>query len=167
MPQPQGLTLVAGRYTITYAATAIGVLESNGSTDPAIEMIPLAEPVNGTDLAGDADLDVLGRGSNAFLQVICKEYKAGSIAAAWPFGTWGRMVTTGVYWGANYAGAIVLTAVAGTTAATAPATITATYSVLAPNNPIRLLYGPTLRKIPIRWQLLPYTSGNDVHFTQT
>lgn len=167
MAQPQGLTLTAGRYTITVAGVALGVLESNGSTDPTIEIIPLGEEVTQTDLAGDAVLDILGRGSNAFFQCICKEAKTGSMGAVWPFGAWGRMVPTGTYWGTTYGASLVLTAVAGTTAAANPATVTATYAVPTPNNATRLLYGPTLRKVPIRFQLLPYTSTNDVHFTIT
>lgn len=169
MAQPQGLTLVAGRYTVTWNSVALGILESNGSSDPAIEMIPLAEAVNGTDGWGDADIDFIARGSNAFCQVMCKEYKAGSYGAAWPYGTavWGGFLTAGLMMGNTYAKALVLTAVSGMTASTAPASITANYALPAPNNPVRLLYGPTLRKVPIRWQLLPYTSTNDLHFVQT
>lgn len=167
MAQPQGLTLIAGRYTITWNAVAIGVLESNGSTDPAIEMIPLAEAINQTDGWGDADIDYISRGSNAFAQVICKEYKAGSIGAAWPYGAWGSFLTAGLTMGNSYAKVLVLTAISGTTAAAAPASVTATWALPAPNNPIRILKGPTLRKVPIRWVLLPYDSSGDKHFTLT
>lgn len=167
MAQPLGLTLVAGRYTVTFNATSVGLLESNGSTDPAIEAIPLAEAVNQTDGWGDADIDFVSRGSNAFAQFICKEYKAGSIGAAWPFGTWGSFLTAGLMMGDSYAKALVFTAVAGTTAAAAPASVTATYALPAPNNPTRLLMGPTLRKVPIRFVLLPYTSSGDKHFALT
>jgi len=167
MAQPQGLTLIAGRYTVTWNAVALGVLESNGSTDPALELSYLSEPVNQTDLWGDADLDHLIRGSQAFCQLICKEYKTGSIGAAWPFGTPAIAAPVGVYMGANYAQALVLTAISGTTASASPATVTATYACLAPNTPLHLLYGPTLRKVPIRWQLLPYTSSGDRHWSQT
>lgn len=166
MSQPQGLTLVAGRYTVTFNSVSLGVLESNGSSDPAIEMIPLAEAVNGTDGWGDADIDFISRGSNAFCQVICKEYKAGSIGAAWPFGGWGYFLTAGLTMGNSYAKVLVLTAVAGTTAASAPASVTANYCLPAPNNPTRLLYGPTLRKVPIRFQLLPYAATGDKHFVE-
>ena len=166
MAQPQGLTLVAGRYSVTFNSVALGYLESNGSSDPSVEMIPLAEAVNQTDGWGDATIDYVSRGSDAFAQLICKEYKAGSIGAAWPYGTWGVFLTSGLMMGDTYAKPLVLTAIAGTTASSAPASITATYALPAPNNPIRLLYGPTLRKVPIRFVLLPYDSSGYKHFVQ-
>lgn len=167
MAQPQGLTLIAGRYTVTFNAVALGVLKSDGSSDPQIELIPLSQPVNGTDGWGDADIDHIARGSNCFLSLICMEYKAGSYGAAWPYGNVGSFLPAGYTMGHSHAKALVMTAIAGPTAAAAPATITATYALPAPGTPIRLLYGPTLRNVPIRFQFLPYTSGTDVHFTQT
>ncbi len=166
MAQPQGLTLVAGRYTITWNSVALGVLQSDGSSDPQIELTPLAMAINGTDGWGDADIDFISRGTNAFAQITCMEYKTGSIAAAWPFGTWGAFGTAGLLYGDSWAKPLVMTAIAGTTAAAAPASITATYAILAPNNPIRKLYGPVLRRIPIRFVLLPYAATGDRHFVQ-
>lgn len=169
MAQPQGLTLIAGRYTITFNSIAIGVLQSDGSSDPRIDLIPHSQPIKGTDGWGDGTIDHISRGSDAFLSLVCMEYKAGSYGAAWPWGAAvGYFLPAGYTMGNTHAKALVMTAIAGPTAATAPATITATYALPTPETTIALMYGPTLRKIPIQFQFLPYSSsGSDVHFTQT
>jgi hypothetical protein len=62
----------------------------------------------------------------------------------------------------DVASAVVLTSTPNTPAATAPATLTATYAILAPGQQSTLLFNSKLRRVPIFLQLLPYTSGSNV-----
>jgi hypothetical protein len=68
----------------------------------------------------------------------------------------------------SLASALVFTAVAGTSAAASPATQTLSKTVLMPGFSSRLVYGPTLRKVPLRFRVYPYDSGgNAIFFSQT
>src|SRR5262249_60888522 len=101
----------------------------------------------------------------------CVEYKTGSLTAFGPFGVLGTITLSsspiGQLW-SSISQAMVLTATAGTPAAGSPATITVAKAFLAPNFNPRLLFGPTLRKVPVRQVCLPQiVSSNLVHFTLT
>ena len=100
-----------------------------------------------------------------------KAYKAGSITPFWPWGAMGVFYTAAApiaRLASNVAAAMVLTATANTPAAAAVATLTGSKSILAPNNPAKLLYNSKLRKVPVRLVLLPSdTAGTGSHFTQT
>lgn len=69
----------------------------------------------------------------------------------------------------NVAAATVLTVVAGTPAATNgdPNTLTASFSILAPNSPATLLYTSKLRQVPIRLAILPGESAGTVTWFST
>lgn len=62
---------------------------------------------------------------------------------------------------------MVLTATPNTPAAAAPASLTATASILAPNFDARLLFDSRLREVPVRLQLLPFSSTGIRWFTIT
>src|SRR5689334_14423085 len=83
-------------------------------------------------------------GAGGFMSMTLEEYKAGPISAWWPYSaTLGRMGVIGrlMY---SISAALVLTAVAGTSASTSPATLTASKAILLPGFGTRLMYGPTL-----------------------
>lgn len=122
---------------------------------PTLEHSYKAEPIANTDSYAKSTVDAIYQGADWFASMTCQEYKAGTIAAWWPFSTLGRMGVIGrlLY---DLSLPLVLTAVAGTPAATSPATLTATRSILAPGFGTRILFGPTLRTVPLRFQLLPY-----------
>ena len=68
----------------------------------------------------------------------------------------------------DIAKSLVWTAAANTPAAAAPATVTASKSVLAPNNNGRLLFNSKLRQVPVRLLALPsVSSGTVTWFTTT
>jgi hypothetical protein len=158
-------TLIAGQYTVTYNGTSCGIMEGDAGV-PTIEATNHAEPVNNTDAYGKSMIDAIYQGGDHFASFQCMEYKAGSIAAFWPFGALGVMgVIARLYY--DMSSALVLTAVAGTPAANSPATLTASKSIIAPGFNGRLLYGPTLRKVPIRLALLPFSSTGNKWFTST
>ena len=82
---------------------------------------------------------------------------------AWPWNaTWGNIGTRGVLL-STLATPIQLTALTGTPAGVgvAPLKIIAKSAVLAPGFPIRLSLTPTLRRLRIRLQLLPYPTADD------
>jgi hypothetical protein len=152
-------TFVAGRYSGTYNAVDTGVTEEGYE----IEQDSKAELIENTDAYGDAIVDWIYRGGNCRLSFLSDTYKAGAITPFWPW-----TATLGQGWSAAapigrlasaVAQAMVLTAIAGTPAAAAPASVTATLSLLAPNSPAKLLYHSRLRKVQINLQVLPNNSS--------
>lgn len=120
-----------------------------------------AEKIANTDRYGKTEIDGIYQGVDWFMQFTCLEYRAGSIAAWWPFGTAGLLgVIARLRW--SLASPLVLTAIAGTPASAAPATFTATRAILADGFNTQTLFGPTLRKLPIRQILYPFDSGGGV-----
>ena len=156
------MAFIAGPYTVTYGGNALGVIEDA----PALEMTASVDPISGDNL-GDSIQDGVYRGGNLYFDMVLQEYNAaGAAAAFWPYGALGVMGQVGRLLTAVDA-ALVLTAVAGTSASATPATITATNAVLAPNFPVRLLFGSRLRNVPIRFQLLPYTDSGAIKWFVT
>lgn len=132
-------------------------MEGDGGL-PTLEGVNKQEPIGRTDAYGDTTIDTIYKGGDWFASMTCMEYKAGPIAALWPFGTLGLMGVIGRL-GYGISTALVLTAIAGTPAASSPASLTATRAILAPGFNTRLLFGPKLRTVPLRFQLLPYLVG--------
>lgn len=129
-----------------------------------------AELLNETDIHGESTADFVFRGGDVFLQFNSRTYKAGAISPFWPWGALGIMSTAAAPIGrlaSDVAGAMVLTAVAATPAAAAPATLTATKSILAPNFDGKLLFNSKLRNVPVRLQCLPYLSTDIKWFVLT
>lgn len=147
-------TIIAGRYSTTYNAVDVGITE-NGYE---LQQDAKAELVNQTDAFGESIIDFVYRGGDVFLQFESKAYKAGSTTPFWPFGALGVMGVIGRL-ASDLAVATVLSATAGTPAAAAPATLTGTKSLLAPNNPARLLFNSKVRNVPVRLILLAYDAG--------
>lgn len=147
-------TLVAGRYGGTYNSVDVGITEDGYR----IQQDSSAFPVNNTDAYGDSMIDFIYRGGNAFMIYNSIAYKAGAITPFWPWGTLGVMFTSAAPLGrlaSAVAAAMVITAVANTPAAAAPASVTAPLAILAPNSNLELLYTSKLRTVPTRLQLLP------------
>lgn len=94
----------------------------------------------------------------------CEEYRSGPISSFWPYhATLWRLGTIGVLL-YTLAQSLVLTAVSGTSASASPATFTAAKTILLPSFATRLVYGPTLRTVPLRFRLYPYDSAGAVIF---
>lgn len=147
-------TLVAGRYSNTYNAVDTGITREGYTLDQGVK----AEVIDETDAFGGSAIDYVYRGGDVFLSFISKAYKAGSLTPFWPWGALGVLLTTAAPLGrlaSAVASSNVLTAVAGTPAAAAPATLTATLSILAPNNSASLLFNSKVREVPVRLQCLP------------
>lgn len=162
-------TLIDGHYGCTYNAVGIGITEDGFDLIQALK----EEVIDESDAYGGTMIDYIYRGGNVTLRCDSKEFKAGSLLPYWPWGggTWGRMRNASNPIGAlaaNVAAAVVLTSTSGTPAASAPASITGTYSILAPGQQGTLKFTSRLRRVPIFLALLPYeSSSNTVWFTTT
>lgn len=168
------MTFIAGPYTATYnPALGGGAPISLGITEDGfeIEHVAFADMIRGDNL-GESIQDGVYRGRDCYVNFVAEEMDLDGVRRAIlnPFidcdaisdigevAQVGRLLT-------NLAGSLVLTAVAGTTAATVPATFTASKAILAPGFPLRYLLATRHRKVPVRFLLLPYTETSDiVHF---
>ncbi len=151
-------TLVAGRYSSTFSSVDTGITQ-NGYE---IQQDTAAELVNQTDAFGDSIIDFVWRGGSVYVMYESKAFKAGSVAAFYPWGTLGVMATAAAPIGrlaSNVAAALVLTSTANTPAAAAPATATFSLSILAPNSNLRLLFTSKVRNVPTRLLVLPADAG--------
>lgn len=160
-------TIIAGPYTVTWNGVALGVLEGDQGL-PTNEANVEGEDVGNTSAYGKSVIDTIYQGANWMASMTCMEYRAGSVAAFWPLNAiLGRMGVMGrrMY---DISAPLIYTAIAGTSAAASPATLTASKAILTVRSAGRLVYGPTVRRVPLRFRLYPYTSGgNVVWFTQT
>tara|TARA_R110000803_G_scaffold210718_2_gene283382 strand:- start:10835 stop:11311 length:477 start_codon:yes stop_codon:yes gene_type:complete len=158
------MTFVAGGYTVTAGA-------SPASVGQCLDGIKLDYTQAGQDIIGDnfgkAVQDTVYQGiSEMFLNFTLMEYDATyALETFWPWdatfgdqGVVGRLAKT-------IGGQIILTAVAGTSAATLPATWTASEVMLALGFPVEMIFAPEHRVIPIRQRV--YLNSSDVFFTLT
>lgn len=172
-------TFIAGRYSATYNSNDVGITKEGYELTLDTEM----EDIGETDAWGNTVIDGVWRGGNCFLQFTSVAYKTGSLGAFWPWG--GQLAGAGVLGilvddsiaapnklpigtlASNQALALVLTAAAGTPAASTPATLTASKALLAKNNNGRLLFNSKLREVPVRLRFFPTTSASVTKFFAT
>lgn len=173
---------IAGPYNGAYNSQTVGLTEGGMQ----VRFRPEKQLVNKSHLYGDTILDSIYTGMNAMLTFRCIEFaKAIAYGMAWPFGAQnsGNVPVQGYLGkvgmmdvGSNLTKAMILTAVAGTTAAAAPASLTASKSILAENADIDYMLAPVQRTVPIALRLYPYTTTNpsgfpsgtyEVFYTQT
>jgi hypothetical protein len=133
-----------------------------GQGVPTIRQVNPGTPIDNTDRYGRSMIDAIHMGLNALAAFTCEEFRAGSLAAFWPFAAlWGRIGVVGkLYY--NMAAPLVMTAVAGTTAYGSPFVLQGSKAILAPQFDGSLLFGPELRTVPIRQVLLPYDPGDSL-----
>lgn len=147
------MSFLAGGYTSSWNANAMGQAEDGYTTSHQI----FYEHIRG-DSYGETVQDSVVRGYDMDISWTGIEFNAAGMQGAfWPtsatiytIGTVGRMAVA-----SSLAKVLVLTAVAGTPAATTPATLTFTYSKLKEGFPVELLYAPRLRKVPLRMRIWP------------
>lgn len=161
-------TYIDGAYTGTYDAANIGPTEDGYSLEQTIS----AALIEKSDAYGDTLIDGFYRGGSYRITADAQEYKSATVAPFFPFGTFGVAFSSAVPIGvrmSDRAKAFVLTSIANTPAAAAPASITAGLAILAPGQNLRLNYNTTLRTVPIVLQALPQgsVSGSGVAVTLT
>lgn len=153
------MTFIAGGYTLTYNAKALGQLADGLRIVRTI----FKRTVTG-DLRGDTPQDGVYRGQDVQLAFTLMEANAagvgdlewpysGTIGTAWDHGLVGLLDIRGQGSGSpvNRAKQLIATAVTGTSANNdGPTSLTMPYTIINENFPIDILYAPDLKEIPMR-----------------
>lgn len=162
-----GEALVAGPYTCTWNGVAMGLFQGDSDV-PTLSQQFRRQPVERSDRWGQTRVDSIHMGKAYQVMGVMMEYSK-SLAIIDPFGTFGAALGTIGVFVYSLAKALVFTALAGTTAATAPATLTASKTIAADDLATQLAYGPQLRVVPIKLDVYPYDVGGGVFgfFTMT
>lgn len=161
------MTFVAGAYTATYNAKALGQTADGFRLSHQF----FKRLIQG-DSGGQTAQDAVYQGVDVNVAyTLIQALAAGVDDLKWPYsGTVGTPLDLGVVGQLDVCGAgggsptavakpLVLTAVSGTAADTdGPATITLPLSILAEGFPVELLFAPDLREVPIRQRIYPNMS---------
>lgn len=160
---------VVGSYAATYNGTGTGITE-NGYR---LTHDQKAEGIEQSDLYGKTMLDAIWQGANVSIEFTCLAFVKGmpvlnpftaSLYQLWAAANpMGRLFS-------DMAKALVMTVTANTPAAAVgvgPATLTANLAILAPNYSATYAFDNTLKKLPLRLQLLPYSSSSTLIFAAT
>lgn len=155
------MSFICGKYSATLGASALGQTADGYRVSHSL----FKRIITGDNFA-DTPQDAILRGAEMFVAARLIEYNAaGALNAFWPLaatiydmGVIGRLDSA-------VADSLVLTALAGTPAATVPATATFLLTTLAEGFPVELLFAPDLREVPLRLRVYPSASG--VFGTQT
>ena len=156
------MPFISGPYTAAYKSADPGQLKAG---------FRIVETVHKEDIIGDDFGETIQEqiylGENVQCLFDLMEH-AVALNVLIPYGVWGLIGQVGRQDVAStLAGALVFTAIAGTPAALIPATLTATNAIIAANFDVDLLFSPRLREVPVRMQLLPFTSTGERHFSFT
>lgn len=164
-------TLVAGRYagSITYpsdTARALGILEEGFRLSWAFKK----DVVGKSDAYGQSVIEKFHLGVNMHISGVFKEWITGVLKTITTYGAWAGTGASSFVMGTigkadtDNAGSLVLTATAGTPAASSPATFTAALCMLTEDFDVDLLFGPEHRVMPFRMQVFPYDSSGTVRY---
>lgn len=125
-----------------------------------------------TDAYGDTPIDAIYRGCSVWIGGVFKEILSGNIDAVTIYNSFAPTGTRSFELGTigtldtSYVVSLVLTTIAGTPAASTPATLTAA-AAIQDTDQIEQMWGPTHRKTPFNFRLLPYLSTTVKFFTTT
>jgi hypothetical protein len=163
-------SFVAGRYSGSWTppggqAGDIGIQEKGYN----LSIVTAKELITDTDQFAKIVVDAVYQGMNLFIQCKSKEWKSSVLRAALPYGQW--LATGANIFGpgviarldSNIAGTLVFSSTAGTPAALAPASITATFSLIAEDWNTEFMLAPEHRQIPMRFRIYPYDLGDQNH----
>lgn len=162
MPSLISPAIPSGPYSATWNGTDIGLFEG---------VIRLQQNVNGLPVRasqwGQTVIDYILSGGGAFGVFVLKEWTSASKRFLWPFGNGisgtpdlGLLPAPGVFL-SSYSAPLVLTALAGTPAATyGPVTRTYPYVASLPGHNFDLLFGPMERNTVVACAVLPQTDGS-------
>lgn len=147
-----------GPYQVTFNGTSVGLMEGPIREQRNIIALPIYATVWGRHV-----IDYIMQGGGVFVVMVLKEWNAGSKAAIWPYhASQGNYPVVGELLN-PYFKALVLTALAGTPAATeGPVTRTYALSALLPGHNTDITFGPGERNVPLVLGVLPQQSASDV-----
>lgn len=144
----------AGPYSVVHNGVAIGLMRGDAQS-PVCEIMRHSQLITDTHVYARTPIGAIGQGGEAFASFTCMEAVTAALAVLWPYSVTGKMPTVGVDDYTTLAAAMVFTAAAGTLASANPASITCSKAVIAEDFPMRYVYGPILRELPIRMRLYP------------
>ena len=161
---------IAGKYTVTFGPSGsllpIGQIAAGITLEHAVSK----QLITG-DNEGQTVQDAVFQGHNVFAEFTMMEYDDDRARDVfWPYGTEGVQGVMGrLDVQLPVAAHLMLTALAGTPAAGAtltdgPQSLTAEKAILAEDFPVRMLFAPALRDIPVRLRLYPYTESSVTKF---
>jgi len=158
------MAFLAGRYTATWNSLALGQTADGFRLSHSF----FKRLITG-DAFAQAPQDGIYQGAEVFIAGRLIAYDTAAMPTImWPYAAtfldMGVIGRTDV--GGSVAKSLILTAVAGTPSAAAPASLTLPLSILAEGFPVELLFAPDLREVPLRQRVYPNgTTG--VFGTQT
>lgn len=155
---------IAGQYTCTFDTSALGQT-ANDSLRVTHQLF--RQLIRG-DSFGQTVQEAINQGADMGVVMRLMEFNAaGASKAFWPLsatlwsmGVIGRLDSAG-----SLAKSLVLTAIAGTPAASTPASMTFAKASLKENFPVDILFSPSLREVPLSFRIYP--DANGVFATQT
>ena len=163
------IVVVAGRYSGTWSGADVGIATDQGYV---LTYVTHGEVVNRTDAYAQTTIEGIYQGADFSLQFVSKEYKTGSVRPSWPWGNDGstlgfRLGVIGRRW-TDVAQAMVLTSTAGTPAAAAPTSLTASLTIVSPNSNTDLSFTSKVREVPVKLTLIPdLVSSNVIWYSVT
>lgn len=159
------IAAIAGRYTGTFGASALGLMDDSGYR---LTQTLNEKMINRTDAYSEMLIDTIYAGVDYALDMILQEYGTAAMpVVVSPFSTFSQVGVIAQL-GTGVAAALVLTAVAATPAAAAPATFTAHAAKQAAGSNTSFNFTSALRVVPVKLTLLPtVVSTVNRHFTTT
>jgi hypothetical protein len=168
------MAFIAGAFHCKYGTKASEISVGQIQDGITIEHFVNKQLITGDNWASTPQ-DAVYQGMEVFVEFVLMEYdQAGALDVFWPYhGTFGTSGTIGSL-DTGLARSLLLdhtqigsgpTLGFGTTAAAQPTTLQADFAVLAEGFPVRMLFAPAHRTIPIRLRLYPSEAG--LFFTLT
>lgn len=156
-----------GPYEVTYKAASVGLMEGPIRHQQSVSALPIR-----ASLWGQNVLDYIVQGGGVFAVIMLKEWNTNTKALMHPFNaSMGIFPKAGMLIN-QYFGSLVLTALAGTPAATeGPVTRTYPLAGILPSHTLDVVLGPVERNVPVVVCALPEpesVGSKDVkYFTDT
>ena len=155
------MAFIAGSYAVTYDPPGAPAIATVGQIQQGVllEHRVFKEYITGDTMARMRQ-DAVFQGQDQFVEFRLMEYDATNAASIfWPYGSaWLTLSAVIATLDSANAGSLLLTALAGSPAAAAPATITLPLCILSENFPVSILLAPQLRTIPLRLDVFPNAS---------
>lgn len=168
MAQFASSSFAAGPYDAVIGASSVSFGLMKGDQDsPMLEIQRHVQLINNTHKYGKTPIGAVGQGGEAFLNATLEEYLTSLLAIIWPYTRIGKVPSVGVDDYDSLSQTMILTR-QGTVMASTPGPATVTCKgVLAEDYPLKYVFGPVLREIPIRMRIYPNDSTNLDFFTVT
>lgn len=146
-----------GPYQVTYKAAAIGLMEGPIRHQQNLMGLPIRASLWGQNI-----IDYIMQGMGVFAVIVLKEWNTNTKALMWNVNaSHGIAPVAGMLYN-PYCGALVLTALAGTPAATeGPATRTYNLAGLLPGHNLDVAMGPVERNVPVVVCALPEQNSSN------